>query len=62
MSHFEMDSKAVRDRNSTQTGALSSQMSPRHYGNPLIVRVSGDETVAVNMFVIIRMSEYLFLI
>jgi hypothetical protein len=48
VSHFEMDSKASRERSSsTQTGMLQSQPSPRHYGNPLLVRVTAEETVGV---------------
>jgi len=43
-----MDSKASRERSSsTQTGLLQSQPSPRHYGNPLLVRVTAEETVGV---------------
>ena len=47
VSHFEMDAKASRERSSSQTGLLQSQPSPRHYGNPFLVRVTAEETVGV---------------
>ena len=45
--HFEMDTKASRERSSSQTALLQSQPSPRHYGNPFLVRVTAEETVGV---------------
>ena len=47
VSHFELDAKSMRERNNAQAGVAQSPLSPRHYGNPLLVRVSADETVGV---------------
>lgn len=46
MTHFEMDAKWMRERNTSQAGSTQSSPSARHYGNPLLVRVTADETVA----------------
>ena len=39
--------KSLRERNSAQTGVVQSAPSPRHYGDPLLVRVTAEETVGV---------------
>jgi hypothetical protein len=54
VAHFEMDNK-MRDRDRNSNG----QASPRHYGNPLLVRVTAEETVAVSAYTCIWIYIYI---